>query len=174
MGGATRSAANWQGLRKDRKSNATFGSLFDAGGLTRVNDLDLHGNPLTADRQLFTDVTTEPDWRTVATAASYPAIIAAAATKLDPQLWRVATTYDALNRPMLVTLPDGTVTRPTYDEANFLARLEVQPGGTGQFTVILAGQSYDAKGQRQSARYGNSVSLAYRYDPATFRLTDLP
>lgn len=147
--------------------------VFDAGGLTRVNDLDLHGNPLTADRQLLTDVTTEPDWRTVATAASYPAIIAAAATKLDPHLWTVATTYDALNRPMLVTLPDGTVTKPTYDEANFLARLEVQPSGTGQFTVILAGQTYDAKGQRQSARYGNSVSLAYRYDPETFRLTDL-
>lgn len=147
--------------------------VFDAGGLTRVRDLDLHGDPLTADRLLLADVTSDPDWKTAAAAGDYDAVLAAAAPQLDPQVWTVTTTYDALKRPRRVTLPDGTVTRPTYDEANSLARLEVQPGGTGAFGDILVGQTYDAMGQRQTARYGNGVDLAYAYDPATFRLTDL-
>ncbi|MGW0231444.1 SpvB/TcaC N-terminal domain-containing protein [Actinopolymorpha singaporensis] len=147
--------------------------IFDAGGLTRVDDLDLHGNPLTTDRLLLADVTTDPDWKAAATAANYPAILTAAAAELDPQVWTVTTTYDALSRPRLVTLPDGTRSRPTYDEANFLARMEVQPGGTGAFGDVLVAQTYDAKGRRQTATYGNDVVLTYTYDPATFRLTDL-
>src|SRR3712207_7670114 len=37
----------------------------------------------------------------------------------------------------------------------------------------LEAQDYDAKGQRQFARYGNGTITKYFYDPKTYRLTNL-
>src|SRR3712207_8968418 len=37
----------------------------------------------------------------------------------------------------------------------------------------LEAQDYDAKGQRQFARYGNGTITEYTYDPRTYRLTNL-
>ncbi|MFE7077104.1 SpvB/TcaC N-terminal domain-containing protein [Streptomyces sp. NPDC057620] len=165
----------------DRRPDAAHHNLlgathqvFDGAGMSRVTGLDLQGNPVGADRVLTRDPTAEPDWTPVAAADDYAAVQTAAAPLLEPaEVWTVATSYDALNRPMQLTLPDGTVLLPTYSEANFLSALRVQPGGTGAFRDVLKGQDYDAAGRRRSARYGNDVHLEYLYDPATFRLTDL-
>ena len=81
--------------------------------------------------------------------------------------------YDALNRPMRVTLPDGTILEPTYNEAGFLASLRAQIRGQRPFIDFLKEQDYDAKGQRQFARYGNDLLTRYFYDAKTFRLTRL-
>ena len=35
--------------------------------------------------------------------------------------------YDALNRPVAVTAPDGSIYRPTFNEANLLDRVDVNP-----------------------------------------------
>ena len=78
-----------------------------------------------------------------------------------------------MNRPTQVTLPDGTVILPKYNEANFLASLRAQIRGQGNFIEFLKKQDYDAKGQRQFAQYGNEVFTRYFYDPSTFRLTNL-
>ena len=40
-----------------------------------------------------------------------------------------STTYDALNRPVTVTTPDGSVYRPTFNEANLLDRIDVNLRG---------------------------------------------
>jgi len=45
------------------------------------------------------------------------------------RVFTASSQYDALNRPTLVTLPDGTVISPTYNEANFLASLQAKIQG---------------------------------------------
>jgi len=45
--------------------------------------------------------------------------------------------------------------------------------GQGDFVTFLESQDYDAKGQRQFARYGNDIITNYFYDPKTFRLVNL-
>ena len=89
------------------------------------------------------------------------------------EVFTASSQYDALNRPTRVTLPDGTVIVPTYNEANFLASLRAQIRGLGNFIEFLKGQDYDAKGQRQFAHYGNEAFTRYFYDPNTFHLTNL-
>ena len=89
------------------------------------------------------------------------------------EVFAASSTYDALNRPTRVTLPDGTVILPSFNESNFLASLQAQIRGQGDFIDFLKEQDYDAKGQRQFAHYGNELFIRYLYDPTTFRLTNM-
>lgn len=148
--------------------------VFDSAGAVRVDALDFKGNAKVVVRTLASDYTAMPDWTTLAAQAGYAAIQTAAAASLDTTESFVATsTADALNRPIEVTLPDSTVMRPTYNEGNILASLQVQVGGNGPFVEYLKEQDYDAKGQRLYARYGNDVVTRYFYDPKSYRLTNL-
>ena len=54
-----------------------------------------------------------------------------------------------------------------------MSSLRVRVGGQGAFVEFLKSQSYDAKGQRLLAHYGNDLVSRCSYDPASFRLTDL-
>ena len=83
--------------------------------------------------------------------------------------------YDALNRAIAMTAPDGSVLERTFNRTVCLERLDLQ--GTQQngqpadaFRVHI---EYDAKGQRSQIDYGNAVTTTYPYDPETFRLTNL-
>ncbi len=78
-----------------------------------------------------------------------------------------------MSRPITVTLPDKSVVKPIYNEANSLESLQIKKMGEGNFVIFLENQDYDAKGQRQSVKYGNGAITKYFYDPKTFRLTDL-
>jgi RHS repeat-associated protein len=82
-----------------------------------------------------------------------------------------STAFDALNRPLSVTSPDGSVYRPAYNAANLLDRVEVDLRGGGLSTAFVSSIDYNAKGQRESVEYGNGASTAYEYDPHTFRLS---
>lgn len=83
------------------------------------------------------------------------------------------TTYDALNRPITVTSPDGSVYRPTFNEANLLDRVEVTLRGDPTPTVFVSNIDYNAKGQRELIAYGNKATTRYTYDDLTYRLTNL-
>ena len=165
----------------DRLANAeqlnllgTVHQIFDQAGMVRVPELDFKGNPKLVDRVLAKDYQNNLDWSALLAQPNYAAIQAAANPELEiGEVFAASSQYDALNRPTLVTLPDGTVILPTYNEANFLASLQAKIRSQGNFIEFLKDQDYDAKGQRQFAHYGNEVFTRYFYDPKAFRLTNL-
>ncbi|MDH4135459.1 MAG: RHS repeat-associated core domain-containing protein [Anaerolineae bacterium] len=87
------------------------------------------------------------------------------------------TTYDALNRPLTATSPDGSVYRPTFNEANLLDKVDVNLRGAAAATPFVTNINYNAKGQRTRIDYatkdGKLISTSYTYDRETFRLTHL-
>ncbi|HEV2772337.1 MAG TPA: SpvB/TcaC N-terminal domain-containing protein [Thermoleophilaceae bacterium] len=146
---------------------------FDQAGLATVERADVNGNAAVAERTLARDYTGTRDWSALAAAAGYAAIQSAAGPSLAGETFTAGSTYDALSRPVELTLHGGTVIRPTYDQGGLLASLQVRIEGRGAFVEFLAEQDHDAKGQRQFARYGNGVISRYLYDPDNFRLTNL-
>ena len=106
----------------------------------RVPELDFKGNPKLVDRVLAKDYKNNLDWSALAAQPDYAAIQAAANPALEiGEVFTAYSQYDALNRPTLVTLPDGTVILPTYNEANFLASLQAKIRGQGSFIDFLKG-----------------------------------
>ena len=133
--------------------------LFDQAGVVSNEDYDFKGNLLKSSRQLAQDYKTTLDWL--------------ASPELEQQVFNGSTTYDALNRPLTVTSPDGSIYRPTFNEANLLEKLDVNPRGAQTATPFVTNIDYDAKGQRSLIDYGNGVKTGYTYDPLTFRLINL-
>lgn len=133
--------------------------VYDSAGIVTSETYDFKGNLRQGSRQLVAEYRTRPDW------SGNPA--------LEAEIFNSITTYDALNRPLTLTTPDNSVLRPTYNEANFLERMEVNLRGSAVATVFVRDIDYDAKGQRELIEYGNGVITRYEYDPLTFRLTRL-
>ncbi|MER9562972.1 SpvB/TcaC N-terminal domain-containing protein [Mesorhizobium sp. M0571] len=136
----------------------------DQVGLLRNEGYDFKGNLLSAARQLATDYKNTMDW--------------SGAVALDPAAHRVATVYDALNRVVASTMPDGSILRPGYNEGGLLERVDANlrgavAEGSPVWTPFVINIDYDAKAQRQRIDYGNGVATLYVYDPLTFRLLHL-
>ena len=132
---------------------------YDAAGVVTNDGYDFKGNPLAATRQLAQEYKTALDW--------------AGPVPLEQRTFTSRTRYDALNRPIALTSPDGSVIHPTYNEANLLERLEANLRGADESTVFVADIDYNARGQRIRCVYGNGVRTEYDYDPLTFRLSSL-
>jgi RHS repeat-associated protein len=150
--------------------------VYDQAGMLNVAQQDFQGNPLSVQRVLASNYKQNLDWTPLdaATALGYAAIQSAAAIILNSSdSLSASAEFDALKRPTLVTLPDGTTLTPQYSEANFLASLSAMLPGEAAATVFLAGQDYDARGKRLYAQYGNNINLQYLYDPLSFRLSNV-
>ncbi|WHZ29750.1 MAG: insecticidal toxin complex protein [Nitrospira sp.] len=133
--------------------------LLDQAGVMTTEDYDFKGNLLQSARRLAKEYKATLDW------AANPA--------LEAQVFAGSTTYDALNRPLASVSPDGSIYRPTFNEANLLEKMDVNLRGASTATRFVANIDYDAKGRRVLIEYGNGVMTEYRYDPLTFRLNDL-
>jgi RHS repeat-associated protein len=133
--------------------------VFDSAGVVTSEKYDFKGNLERSSRDLLPDYKGDVDWR------QNPAPNGGSFTS--------GKTYDALNRPTAVTAPDGSVYRPTYNEANLLERVEVNLRGAATATPFVTNIDYNAKGQRAAIRYANGVETTYGYDDQTFRLTHL-
>jgi RHS repeat-associated protein len=120
---------------------------------------DFKGNLLRATRQLVADYKGIPDW--------------SGAPPMEPKIFSSSTQYDALNRPIAATTPDGSVVHPMYNDANFLEILRVNVRGAVTATAFVTNINYDAKGRRTLIQYGNSTQTTYDYDPETLRLVRL-
>jgi RHS repeat-associated protein len=119
---------------------------------------DFKGNPLRVQRQYVADHKILPNW------------------SAPPGLGNIFignTQYDALNRPIAATTPDGSTTRTTYSAANMLESVVVNLAGATVPTPFITNIDYDAQGRRTRVDYGNGVRTTYDYDPGTFRLTRL-
>lgn len=146
---------------------------FDGAGLVRTVDVDFKGNSLTVERRLVIDPVGEPDWVALADVETPAVALAAAEGLLDETAYGNATEYDALNRPTLLTAPDGTRTRPTYNEANLLERVEVRSPGSTEWLPTVVNLDYNARGQRVFVELGCGAKTGYEYQPDTFRLSRL-
>jgi len=125
----------------------------------RDEGFDFKGNLLRSRRGFVADYKVLPDW-------SVP--------PPTTEVFIGSTQYDALNRPLTLTTPDGSVAQPTYNEANLLETVSVNIRGSVTATSFVTNIDYDAKGQRILIRYGNAnTKTDYAYDPLTFRLTNL-
>jgi RHS repeat-associated protein len=142
---------------------------FDGAGVVTSEAFDFKGNLLRSTRQFAVEYRRQLDWS------------ASPAPALHAETFTGSTTYDALNRPVTQMMPDRSVIRPVFNEANLLERVSVNLRGAATDTVFVNDIDYDAKGQRQFIEYGitdrsgapSIVRTEYDYDPLTFRLTHL-
>ena len=133
---------------------------YDGAGVVRSVAYDFKGNLLDSTRRLtigFTDAAV--DW-----SSDVP---------LEQREYLSATSYDALNRPVTLTTPDGSVLRPSYDPASLLERLDGQLREAPETTAFVQRIDYNARSQRTLVRYANGTATAYAYDPLTFQLDRL-
>lgn len=144
--------------------------MFDGAGLTSTIDIDFKGNTVLAERTLAADVTTEPDWSVLSEITEPTSALAQAATLLESETYRTAATFDALSRPTLTVGPDGSHTKPTYNEASLLERVETRLRGVPEWTVFIANIDYNARGQRELIELGCGTRTEYAYEKDTFRL----
>jgi RHS repeat-associated protein len=131
----------------------------DEAGIATIDQRDFKGNILSASRQMLQPFSGDVDW-------SQP-------QAMNPETFLTATTYDALNRPVTVTTPDGSVSSPVFNDRSLLAQVTARIGGAAPATSFVTSVSYDAKGQRELISYGNGTVTSYDYDPDTFRLIRL-
>jgi RHS repeat-associated protein len=140
-----------------------------AGALTSAR-FDFKGNLLETSRRFATGFREAPDWMPLALLASLPDMETAAAGLLEAESFTLVATYDALGRVTSRTTPDGSETRPTYNEARLLDRVQVRVRGAATWTTLIENIDYNAKGQRERVAYGNGALMRYEYDRETFRL----
>ena len=150
-----------EGLANDKQLNLRGRAYqhFDAAGIATNPEYDFKGNPPGSSRQLCTDYKSSIDWNT--------------APAMDPTVFTSSAVFDALNRPIMLTLPDRTIITPGFNAANLLNTIAVQIRGVGEKTNFVKGIGYDAKAQRQSIAYGNNTLTRYQYETRTFRLKEL-
>ncbi len=129
---------------------------LDSAGVLVHDDYDFKGNPTTITRRLARKYDSTPAWDD---------------TNFEPQLeteaFSIRATFDALNRLVSRTTPDGSVTARTYGEGGLLETLSAQ-GDT-----IIASIDYNEKAQRKKLIYGNGIRTEYDYEKDTFRLKSI-
>ncbi len=137
--------------------NRVFQAFDDAGVATSVA-YDFKGNLLESRRDLVPLSVQPTDWLQNPTA--------------NDGSFTTRTSYDALDRVVTSTGPDGSVYMPKFNEANLLDHVDVRLRG-GTATSFVTNVDYNAKGQRTLIGYANGAQTIYEYDPLTFRLTKL-
>ncbi|MGC4065059.1 MAG: toxin TcdB middle/N-terminal domain-containing protein [Polyangiaceae bacterium] len=164
--------------------------VFDGAGLAKSEAFDFKGNLLSSTRHLAAQYREVPSWNTLPELSdtTSPAEVEGAAINNGlleptstgvPTRFTTSTAYDALNRVISSEAPDGSVSVPVYNRANFLERMLVTAGGTTRAAVHS--MTYNEKGQRLECEYSGEADLQstatyrtrYTYDPETFRLQRL-
>jgi RHS repeat-associated protein len=151
----------------DAKNHLTrVHQVFDGAGIVTSVDYDFKGNLREGRRDLLPTYKQAVDW------LQNPAANDGSFTS--------HTTYDALNRPLTATSPDGSVYHPTFNEANLLDKVDVNLRGAAAATPFVTNINYNAKGQRELIEYGcgagpdrQGATTTYKYDEKTFRLINL-
>ncbi|HEU4405627.1 MAG TPA: SpvB/TcaC N-terminal domain-containing protein [Polyangiaceae bacterium] len=147
--------------------------VYDGGGALTSARFDFKGNALETTRRLAKEYRDCPDWAPLAELTSPAEVDAAAEALLEVEAFGTQAAYDALNRLVSRTMSDGSETRPSYNEANLLEKVEVRIRSAAAPTPFVADVDYNARGQRERAEHANGTVAEYTYDPETFRLARL-
>lgn len=152
--------------------------VYDGAGVTTNTEFDFKGNLLASERRLAKVYDVQIDWSALEDETDPITIQSVADDDLESEVFTKSTTYDALNRPTSLTMPDDSEIRPTYNEASLLEAVDVRIRGAEAWMPFVTNIDYDAKGQRTSITYGtgyaaNDTVTEYAYDPLTFRLASL-
>ncbi|MEQ4720640.1 SpvB/TcaC N-terminal domain-containing protein [Nonomuraea sp. B19D2] len=148
---------------------------FDGAGLVTVAEHDFKGNLARSGRRLATAHRQPPDWTDLDRLSDSELATATSGLPLSDEELVTRTNYDALDRPVIVIQPDGSVIRPAYNQAGLVDSLEVNIRGAIEqgrpvWTPVITGADYDAKGRRTRVTSGNATTT-HVYDPETARLT---
>jgi RHS repeat-associated protein len=130
---------------------------FDVNPATGITEsFDFKGNLIRSRRTFIDDARLLPDW--------------SAAPAFAPDIFSARTAYDALNRAIASTAPDGSIVTPSYNQANLLKSVDIHLRGAAVATGFISNIQYNAKGQRTQIDYANQAATTYAFDPALFRL----
>jgi RHS repeat-associated protein len=130
--------------------------VFDGAGVLTHERYDFRGNLAVTQRELLDEYDHEVDWSAapVAAAGSFQ------------HRWN----FDAMNRPMSITSPDGSIYRATYNEAGLVEAINVRLRGASEATPFVTDIDYDVRGRRKRIAYANGAVTTFEYDPLTFLL----
>jgi len=146
---------------------------YDGAGVATNEQYDFKGNLLGSSRQLAYEYRKQVDWLPLSLLTKVQDIINTAISLLEKETFTSSTAYDALNRPVSMTMPDHSEILPIYNEANLLEKLDGRLRGATNPTPFINNLEYNARGQRELVENANKVSTTYSYDPFTFRMTEL-
>lgn len=135
-------------------------SVSDQSGTTTSTAYDYKGNLLSSTKTLVGAYSSIVDW-------------SASTVPMEPGQYPTRFTYDALNRTLTSTGPDGSIIKNTYGVEGLLQTVQVNLQGTSGWQPVLLNVRYNAKGQRVLGTTNNGVKSVYTYDPLTFKMTDL-
>lgn len=148
--------------QKNAQDNNLRGQLYelkDLSGIVLSTSYDLRGQLLSASRQIVQEYQTQISWNNLL-------------PTLEPTIYPVSFTYDALGHLLTETTPDTSITTNTYNQAGFLNAVQVEFADKTTQSVIES-IDYDAKDQRTQVVYSNKVITKYSYESTTLRLTDI-
>ena len=138
---------------------------YDEAGLLETLEYDFKGNLIEKSRATIQDTVISAGWQ-----AEWEKPDADAS--LESTAYRTSSRYDALNRPVELTYPQGVdgerrKLKPRYNRAGALEGVAL---GADDYVKHIA---YNAKRQRLLVLYGNGVMTRHVYDLKTFRLARL-
>ena len=146
---------------------------FDDAGLMLHIKYDFKGNLQGSSRQVSSDFRSTTDWTVLAIINEPYKARQRAASLLESESHVIAKEYDALDRVTQETAPDGSISRPSYNDAGLLEAVEVEPATGGTPLSIIRNIDYNARGQRIRIEIGCQVETRYEYDPLSFRLISI-
>ncbi|MEI6767268.1 MAG: RHS repeat-associated core domain-containing protein, partial [Bacteroidota bacterium] len=133
--------------------------LKDQSGQTHFIEYDFKGNPLETLKTFCEDYNRDIDW--------------SQSPVLQTETFTQFMEYDAMNRPTLLTQPDGSIIEYAYNKAALPEAIAVTHLGQGTPVDYVTNINYNEKGQRTRVYYGNGTRTRYYYDDKTFRLNRL-
>ena len=137
-------------------------SIKDQAGISSTDAFDFKGNPLKTSRQFALNYKTTLDWTKDA--------------QLIADVYTTTTSFDALNRPIIIITPDNSATYHLYNETSRLDQVFVNLKGENTstdfstWTPFITGIDCNAKSQTIQTNHGNGATITQTYDPLMFRL----
>jgi RHS repeat-associated protein len=135
---------------------------YDTGGLIETPEYDFKGQVKVTKRRLFKDYKSTANW-----------IDANLENDLEIVEYKYENVTDALDRITKQTAPDGSIIRPTYNQAGLLSSETIQKNGQPLAISFIKKIDYNEKRQRNKIVYGNDVTTKFYYDKETFNLNRL-
>ncbi|PKN89334.1 MAG: insecticidal toxin complex protein [Deltaproteobacteria bacterium HGW-Deltaproteobacteria-1] len=141
---------------------------FDTAGLVETPEFSFKTMSLKNTRKLFANYRDMVNWSQSGLDTAGLSTIPDLETETYTSLFE----FDALDRSVRQSAPDGSVILPSYDRTGLLCGESVALPDGGS-TVYIRHIDYNEKSQRNSIRYGNDVTTEYSYDRDTFHLIRL-